>query len=128
MRQHLKILAYLHVASGAFYLAAAVAALFFVLGGGFATGEEAVVWVAQTAGALLVLYLIVLAVPSLIGGVGLLREELWARPVLLVIGMLSLFSVPIGTALGVYTLWVLLKDESVRILAAGGPLPPDVRS
>ena len=128
MRQHLKILAYLHMASGAFYLAAAVAAFFFVLGGGFLADEEAVVWVAQTVGTLLVLYLAVLALPSLIGGFGLLRQKLWARPVLLVIGVLSLFSVPIGTVLGVYTLWVLLKDEAARILAAGGPLPPDVRS
>ena len=128
MRQHLRILAYLHVASGVFYLLAAVAAFFFVLGGGFMTDEEAVIWVATTVGTLLVLYLAVLALPSLIGGAGLLREKLWARPVLLVIGVLSLFVVPVGTALGVYTLWVLLKDESARLLAAGGPLPPDVRA
>ena len=45
-------------------------------------------------------------------GWGLLQREPWARVGALVVGFISLFNVPIGTALGIYTLWVLLPAQS----------------
>jgi predicted nucleic acid-binding Zn ribbon protein len=46
-------------------------------------------------------------------GWGLMHREPWARTLTLVLGFLVLFiNIPIGTALGVYTLWVLLPAES----------------
>jgi hypothetical protein len=45
-------------------------------------------------------------------GWGLLQREGWARIVALVVGFVALLNVPIGTALGIYTLWVLLPRES----------------
>jgi zinc-ribbon domain len=56
-------------------------------------------------------------------GWGLLQREGWARVLALVMGFLALLSVPIGTALGIYTLWVLLPSESeqqYRQVAAAG--------
>jgi ABC-type glycerol-3-phosphate transport system permease component len=49
-----------------------------------------------------------------IAGWGLLRRESWARTVALVLAFISLFSVPFGTAIGVYTMWVLLPSQSQR--------------
>lgn len=57
------------------------------------------------------------AAASLIAGLGLLQREPWGRALALVVGFISLFNIPIGTALGVYTLWVLLparSDEEYR--------------
>jgi hypothetical protein len=45
-------------------------------------------------------------------GWGLLRREQWARTFALVMGFVALLNVPVGTALGVYTLWVLLPAQS----------------
>ncbi len=46
-------------------------------------------------------------------GWGLLQREPWARTVAVVLAFPSLFfNVPFGTALGIYTLWVLLPAES----------------
>jgi hypothetical protein len=45
---------------------------------------------------------------------GLMKHEPWARIVALVFAFLSLFNVPFGTALGIYTMWVLLPGESQR--------------
>jgi hypothetical protein len=46
-------------------------------------------------------------------GWGLLQREPWARTVAVVLAIPSLFfNVPFGTALGIYTLWVLLPAES----------------
>jgi hypothetical protein len=47
-------------------------------------------------------------------GWGLLRREGWARIIALIVGFLALFHPPFGTALGIYTLWVLLPAESER--------------
>jgi len=50
-----------------------------------------------------------------IAGWGLLQHEKWARLVALVLGFISLFTnIPFGTALGIYTMWVLLPSESER--------------
>jgi hypothetical protein len=49
-----------------------------------------------------------------IAGWGLIRRESWARVVALVLAFISLFNIPFGTAIGVYTLWVLLPGESQR--------------
>jgi hypothetical protein len=45
-------------------------------------------------------------------GWGILTFQPWARMLAIVFGCLSLFEVPFGTALGIYTLWVLLPENS----------------
>ena len=49
---------------------------------------------------------------GLLVGIGLLRRDRWARPLALVVGILMLLKVPFGTALGIYTLWVLAPMQS----------------
>ena len=45
---------------------------------------------------------------------GLYERKTWARPLGLAIGFLALIRFPLGTALGIYTLWVLLPEVSGR--------------
>ena len=46
-------------------------------------------------------------------GWGLLQRETWARTLTLVLAFISLFlNIPLGTAMGVYTMWVLLPSSS----------------
>ena len=52
------------------------------------------------------------AAAGFISGWGLLQREPWARAAALIVGFISLFNVPLGTALGIYTLWVLLPAQS----------------
>ena len=52
------------------------------------------------------------AVLGFIAGWGMLRREPWARIVALVLGFISLFNIPFGTAIGVYTMWVLLPSQA----------------
>ena len=47
-------------------------------------------------------------------GVGLLERRSWARVLAIVLGIISLIHMPFGTALGIYTLWVLMPAESER--------------
>jgi hypothetical protein len=52
------------------------------------------------------------AVVGFYAGWGLMQRDRWARVLLLVLAFLSLINIPFGTALGVYTLWVLLPNSS----------------
>jgi hypothetical protein len=46
-------------------------------------------------------------------GWGLMHREPWARVLVLVLAFLVLFiNIPVGTAVGVYTMWVLMPGES----------------
>ena len=65
------------------------------------------------------------AAAGFVAGWGLLQREPWARMLTIVLAFLALFHIPFGTALGVYTLWVLLPSaadaeyaEQVRRAAA----------
>jgi hypothetical protein len=51
---------------------------------------------------------------GLVTGWGLLQREPWARTLAIVMGFLNLLHMPFGTALGIYTLWVLLPAASER--------------
>ena len=53
------------------------------------------------------------AIPALVTGVALLKKILWARMSAIALGFLNLFIIPLGTALGIYTLWVLINDTSL---------------
>jgi hypothetical protein len=55
--------------------------------------------------------IVLVAVPSIIGGIALLSGKKWALTLLLVIGCFKLLPFPIGTALGVYTIWVYAEDN-----------------
>lgn len=53
------------------------------------------------------------AVLGFLAGWGLLQREPWGRVLVLVLAFVSLFTnIPFGTALGVYTMWVLLPGDS----------------
>jgi hypothetical protein len=56
--------------------------------------------------------LILGALLGLLAGVGLLQRQSWARMLAIVVGVVGLVDMPFGTALGIYTLWVLLPARS----------------
>jgi hypothetical protein len=58
---------------------------------------------------------LILAVAGICVGWGLMRYEPWARIVAIIVGILALFHPPFGTALGIYTLWVLLSNDAATL-------------
>ena len=55
--------------------------------------------------------LLILAAGGVCVGLGLMQHAPWARAAAIILGVLALFHFPLGTALGIYTLWVLLADN-----------------
>jgi hypothetical protein len=52
------------------------------------------------------------AAAGFLAGWGLLQREPWARMLTIVLAFLALFNIPFGTAVGIYSLWVLLPAQS----------------
>lgn len=60
---------------------------------------------------------------GLAGGIGLLQRQHWARLITLVSAFIAMLSVPFGTAIGIYTIWVLMSangEEDYAKLAGAG--------
>ena len=55
---------------------------------------------------------IIMAAFSLLAGFGLLYRKPWARTLVIVLGVLALIKLPVGTALGIYTLWVMAPSAA----------------
>ena len=55
---------------------------------------------------------LILCVLGVIAGWGLMNRRPWARSMAIVFGCLALLNIPVGTALGIYTLWVLAPADS----------------
>jgi len=114
MNIHVKVVAVLHILCGVLGLIAAVV-IFAVSGvaGGIviSQGERGAATVIGIVALVIGGFLAVLALPGIIGGWGLLAQKQWARVLVIVLGILHLANFPFGTLLGIYTLWVLLRND-----------------
>ncbi|MBL7873991.1 MAG: hypothetical protein JNM78_20430 [Cyclobacteriaceae bacterium] len=69
------------------------------------------VWVIPFIKFIAVGIVLLFSIPSMIGGIALLNKKDWALTLLLVLGCFKLFSFPIGTAIGIYTIWVYAENH-----------------
>ena len=118
MTQHVSILGTLYLLFGILGLVGALVLLVMVGGlaaiAGFSAGEDAAVAVPvlSTVAGGLFLITSLMALPSFVVGLGLLKRRSWARVAGLVLSVLNLPSFPIGTALGIYGVWVLASEQA----------------
>ena len=113
MKTHVQIVAVLHLAFGAVSLLGAITVLTCLgLAGSIvlSQGEHEAAGILGIVAVVLGAFLFVLALPELIGGWALFTGRRWARPLVAVLGILQLINIPFGTALGIYTLWVLARE------------------
>jgi hypothetical protein len=124
MLTHVKVIAWLHIVLGGLGILAALGML--VLFGGIAglvgvsdSGSDAKVAIPILGGIGVVLFIVVTAfsIPGIIAGIGLLKLAPWARILTIVFSALNLLNVPIGTAIGIYSIWALTKQETEQLFA-----------
>jgi hypothetical protein len=111
MSTHVKIIGWLHIIFGLFGLLTAFA-LFggSMLGGAFMGSMKGMIGMGLL-GTFIGAMVAVFAIPGLIAGYGLLKYYEWARILTIVIAIFELIRFPLGTILGIYSLWVLLSAE-----------------
>jgi len=75
---------------------------------------EAVLDIAPIILGIIAILIIIVSIAGIIGAIGVMKKKEWGRLLLLVVSFFNLLHVPLGTILGVYSLWVLLNDETIR--------------
>jgi len=118
VRAHVRLVGILWMAYSSLYVVAGVAILvatkiFFSGAFHFRGGPppDVTIWLRPLLTCVGWLVLLI-AATGFFTGWGLLQREEWARTFALVMGFVALLRIPLGTALGIYTLWVLLPKES----------------
>ncbi len=120
MQKHITVLGGLYIGFNIIGIMVAVLLLVVMVGSGFISGDSEAVAITAIVGGALAFMLSVLSVPGIIGGIGLLYMKSWARILVLILGFLELLNIPFGTALGIYTIWVLMKDETIKLFEEAG--------
>ena len=127
MVTHVKVVAVLFIALSAIGVLGALALmlLFGVAAGSVGvSGDPDAALALPIIGAVgtgLVIFLLVLSLPGLITGWGLLKFKSWARILGIVLCALNLINIPIGTIFGAYGLWVLLNGETEQLFKSPTP-------
>ena len=112
MKQQVNILGWTYIVLGALGILLAIVLAVLLVGIGIISGD-------QTANNVLMVIAVIvggisalLSIPGVIAGIGLLNLKPWARVLTIILGVLNLPGFPVGTLLGVYSLYVMLDDET----------------
>jgi hypothetical protein len=117
VQQHITILGWLYIIFGGLGLLAAVFVLLVMGGSGVITGDAQVAALLSGIGLFVAVIVAVLSVPSIIAGWGLLTRKSWSRVLAIILGALNILNFPLGTVVGIYTIWALTQSESQRLLS-----------
>lgn len=120
MENHIKIIGILWIISGALGLTFALIVSGILFGISYIPdiGYEAEV-ILRSVGAGVSIFLVILSVPEIIGGVWLMKKREWARILVLLFAFLNLLNFPLGTALGIYSIVILFKPETIKLFGKG---------
>ncbi|HXA20049.1 MAG TPA: hypothetical protein VN380_23920 [Thermoanaerobaculia bacterium] len=112
MRDHIRILGWCFIVYSAIIVLVGMGIGSIVMFGGALSGDHEAIIITSAVGSAIACFLIVISLPGMLAGIGLLKLRPWGRIVAIIVGVLHILSFPLGTALGVYTLWVLLNVET----------------
>ena len=115
MEKHVTLVAIIYIVFGAIGILIGLFLLVVIIFGGLISGDPEAMTITGIVGTALCGFFLLLSVPEVIGGIGLLKRRGWAKILVLIIGILDLANIPIGTAIGIYTIWVLLNDKTARL-------------
>ena len=62
--------------------------------------------------------LFIYGVIKMIGGIGVLKQKHWGRYMIIAVSGLGCLNVPFGTLFGVYSMWVLLQEQTLQLYPA----------
>jgi hypothetical protein len=116
MKKHVTVVGAIHIGFGFLGLIGALAAFFALnFAKGVVSNEEIPSLVLSFLAVSVPLLIGFMSTLGLVGGIGLLSLQPWARYLVIVVAALGCLNIPIGTLKGVYSLWVLLQDETIKL-------------
>jgi hypothetical protein len=116
MKKHVTLVAALQIGFSTMGILGAMVVFFvFSFAGSFVSDVDIAGEVMSFLGTFLPSMLLLLSLAGLIGGIGLLRFQRWARVLVMIMAAIGCFVFPVGTVIGIYSLWVLMQDETARL-------------
>ena len=116
MKKHVTVVGAIHIGFGVLGLIGAIVIFFAInFARGFVQGEEVPSMVLKFISVSLPLLVGLMSTLGLVGGIGLLSYMPWARYLVIVVAALGCLNIPIGTLKGVYSLWVLMQDSTIKL-------------
>ena len=110
MRKHVKILGWLQICLGVVDLLLGLTAVGILSGIGILSGDATAFGVMAVIGGLAGTFMLVMALPNLICGIGLLLNwGGWVIVLAVILGLFNMLKVPFGTAIAFYTFWIAWK-------------------
>lgn len=124
MEQHVKIVAILNIINGILSIGGGLIIFFLLAGIGILTQEEIAMFILNAVGIFFGIIFIAIGIPGLIGGFQLLNHKNSGRILTLIASFINLINFPFGTALGVYSIWVLFHENINDVIpqAKGAPI------
>ena len=116
MKQHVTLVGALHVGFGILGVVGALAIYFgFVFLFNYLEDDPTIQRVFSILGNSLALIMFFISGLGIIGGIGLFAYRSWARILVMIVSALNCLNVPVGTAKGVYSIWVLMQPETIEL-------------
>jgi hypothetical protein len=116
MKQHVSFVGAIHVGFGILGLLGALAIyISFKFAFSFVDHEPIAQQVLSFVGDTLSLIVMFFSVLGIVGGIGLFSYKSWARILVMIVSAINCLNVPIGTAKGIYSIWVLMQPETQEL-------------
>ena len=97
MHKHVTAVAALHIGFGIFHIVIGLVLFLLLSGIGFFSNDKEAEFVLSIIGGSIATFLIVVSIPGIIGGIGLLKYKNWARILVLIISALGLLNLDISS-------------------------------
>jgi hypothetical protein len=114
MKKHVTIVAALRIGLGILGLVGALV-VWFVMEFALSQigGDEIAVTVVSFIKIFVSVIIGFMSVLGIIAGIGLMAYQGWARILAIIVSAINCLNVPIGTLVGVYSIWTLVQDETI---------------
>lgn len=116
MKKHVTVVGAIQIGFSVLGLMAAVAvfvALTFARG--FIEDDDTAQMVVRFLSISIPLLIGFMATLGLVGGIGILVYKPWARYLVIVVSAIGCVNIPFGTVKGIYFIWVLINEETLKL-------------
>jgi hypothetical protein len=111
---HITVLAWLRIAYSGLLMLGGLFVGTLLTGMGVATHDVVAHQILTTVAAVLGGLMLILCVPGLVAGIGLLGRASWSRVLSLVLAVFDLAAFPVGSILAAYTVFVLSQSAAIE--------------
>lgn len=116
MDRHINLIGVLWIVMGGLALTFGLIGFVVLFGVSFIPDiEPEAPFILRTIGTAAVFFFALIGVPKIIAGIGLLKKKEWGRILTLIVSFISLLNFPLGTALGIYSIVILVKAETIQL-------------